>query len=344
MKHYTLAAILLLIVALACVIPGAATPSPMEVPTFDANSLPTIIASTAQAAVSQTAVAIQSSVPSASPTLTITPTLTFTPDKIDDKGVSMRFIPAGTFMMGNDNGYPAEKPAHLVDLSDYYIDKYEVTNKLYKACEDAGACMSLYGLHTSESFTRPNYYGNPEFDNYPVVQLMWADAKAYCEWRGARLPTEAEWEKAARGTDERTYPWGEGIDCSLSNYGRGDLQSGGDCNSMIHDTTEVGSYETDKSPYGVYDMGGNVTEWTNDFFGETYYQSLVFSNPQGPIASSITPDPYYSEHPAEIPEWRVVRGGSWWKSGGLLVGSSLRKFDNANTSRPETGFRCASSQ
>jgi len=131
---------------------------------------------------------------------------TDTPDTAeltDSKGVAMQFVAAGNFIAGSDNGYPEEKPVHTVYLNDFYIDKYEVTNALYKACVDAGACQPP---DKTGSFTRSSYFGDPEFDNYPVVFVSWEEAQAYCQWRGMKLPTEAQWEKAARGTDGRVYP------------------------------------------------------------------------------------------------------------------------------------------
>jgi len=118
-------------------------------------------------------------------------------EMIDPRGVAMRFVPAGEFTMGSDeaNSPMEEKPAHGVYLDDFYIDKYEVTNKLYKACVDAGTCQAPLDFN---SFTHSSYYDNPEFDNYPVIAVGWKMAKTYCEWRGAQLPTEAQWEKAAR--------------------------------------------------------------------------------------------------------------------------------------------------
>jgi formylglycine-generating enzyme required for sulfatase activity len=129
-------------------------------------------------------------------------------------------------------------------LDSFCMDVYEVTNALYAACVDAGNCTPP---HSTRSSTRSNYYRKSVYMNYPVIYVDWSQAKTYCEWLGARLPTEAEWEKAARGTDERTYPWGEVIDSSFANY-----------NGAVGDTTEVGKYEKGKSLYGMYDMAGNV--------------------------------------------------------------------------------------
>ena len=263
------------------------------------------------------------------PTNTTVPTQVFTPttaplseEMTDSKGVVMRFISAGEFTMGSgEANHPDnsdERPAHKVYLDTFYIDKYEVTNKLYKACVDAGTCQPPLG---SESYTRSSYYDNPQFDHYPVILVGWDMAKTYCEWRGAQLPTEAQWEKAARGTDARTYPWGEGIDCSKARYQGG-------CKD---DTAQVGSYESGVSPYGVYDMAGNVMEWVADWYSETYYQNSPTSNPLGPDSGSG--------------ENRVLRGGSW-----ISVDNDVRStsrnwpwnsFGRGPHASVEIGFRCA---
>jgi formylglycine-generating enzyme required for sulfatase activity len=222
--------------------------------------------------------------PEATPTQTDTPAPTSLPAEISDpNGVTMLLVPAGIFTMGSSDGSPEEQPVHEVYLDDFYLDKYEVTNVLYRACVDAGVCNEP---HNTGSSTRPTYYGDPAFDSYPVIYVDWSQAKTYCEWRGARLPTEAEREKAARGTDGRTYPWGEGTDCSRANY-----------SSCIGDTVAVGGYEDGLSPYGLYDMAGNVSEWVADWFGADYYATLAdnASNPQGPNDGTL----------------RGVRGGSW---------------------------------
>jgi formylglycine-generating enzyme required for sulfatase activity len=188
---------------------------------------------------------------------------------IDSKGVRMLLVPGGEFTMGS-NQHADEQPIHTVYLDAYYIDGYEVTNALYASCVQAGICQPP---KETSSYSRSTYYGNSEFDHYPVLYVDWYMAMTYCSWRGARLPTEAEWEKAARGTDARTYPWGEGIDNTRANY-----------DQNLGDTTAVGTYEEGRSIYGVYDMVGNVWEWVADWYQDDYYSTLPENpiNPQGP--------------------------------------------------------------
>jgi formylglycine-generating enzyme required for sulfatase activity len=230
---------------------------------------------------------------------------------VDAQGISMRLIPAGNFIAGSNSGYENERPAHRVYLDDFYIDKYEVTNALYKACVSEGACQPP---DRTSSLTRDNYYGNYEFDNYPVVYVSWEDARFYCQWRGMDLPTEAQWEKAARGTEGWVYPWGDTIDPDHANY-----------NEYVGDTMEVGSYELGKSPYGVYDMAGNVWEWVADWYQENYYLEAPLDNPAGPATG----------------EYHVLRGGSWHDDP-TIVTTSNRGWNQVELFyNTDFGFRCA---
>ncbi|MCQ3936681.1 MAG: hypothetical protein DPW18_06495 [Chloroflexi bacterium] len=211
-------------------------------------------------------------------------------------GAPLVYIPEGEFQMGSDDNrtYDDNRPRHSVFLDAFWIDKFEVTNRQYALCVSDGKCELP---SDKKSVTRPEYYGSTEFDDYPVIHSDWYKAKAYCEWAGRRLPTEAEWEKAARGTDERIYPWGnEPPNKDLLNY-----------NSNIGDTTQVGRYEPGKSPYGVYDMAGNVWEWVSDFYGYDYYKSSPYSNPKGPDSAE-----------ADMESARVLRGGSWFFEAGSV--------------------------
>jgi eukaryotic-like serine/threonine-protein kinase len=247
----------------------------------------------------------------------------------DEFGVPMALVPEGEFLMGGDaeealaecskstsdcqlDWFTNAEPPHQVYLDAFYMDIYEVTNVRYAACVEAGDCTSPI---KSTSYTRSSYYGDSQYDNYPVVHVDWDQARTYCKWRGGNLPTEAQWEKAARGTDGRTYPWGEGISCDQANY------SG--CKGS---TTEVGSYESGKSPYGMYNMADNVWEWVNDWYDENYYASSPYSNPLGPNSGQD----------------RVVRGGSWSSSEEALRTSSRDWLPPGNASG-SFGFRCVRS-
>jgi formylglycine-generating enzyme required for sulfatase activity len=272
--------------------------------------------------------------PTKTPTKFFTPTATALPDEMMDNGVPMRLVPAGEFEMGSDaddalaecqkfrndcqrDWFTNEEPPHEVYLDAFYMDKYEVTNALYKACEEAGECQPPQDT---------SRYDNPEYENHPVVYVNWNQAKAYCEWRGTstgsgytRLPTEAQWEKAARGTDGRAYPWGEDIDCDRANYYDGNRY-------CVGDTTPVDSYESGQSPYGIYNLAGNVWEWTADWYSETYYQSSPLKNPLGPDSGTS----------------RVLRGGSWYD---LVLGvrSANRYWVAPSHTGYDLGFRCARS-
>lgn len=215
-------------------------------------------------------------------------------EKVSHDISEMVLIPAGNFTMGSDE-YDNEKPAHRVYIDAYYIDKYEVTNQKYKVFIDAGGYNEKtywteegWQWKTKENITKPywwdsgEYNSGPSYANYPVVGISWYEAYAFAKWAGKRLPTEAEWEKAARGIDARTYPWGEGLDNGRANY-----NSSG--------STPVGSYPSGASPYGCLDMTGNVWEWCNDWYQNDYYSISPSKNPQG--SSSGT--------------FKVLRGGSW---------------------------------
>ncbi|MBV6397340.1 MAG: Serine/threonine-protein kinase PknD [Anaerolineales bacterium] len=253
--------------------------------------------------------------PTSLPTDTPIPTATGIPAEITDwKNVPMRYIPAGEFTMGSDDtGDINSRPESAVFVEAFYIDKYEVTNEMYTVCSYAIECRKpLEG----GSRTRPSYFDNAVFANYPVLFVDWKMAKAYCEWRGARLPTESEWEKAARGTDARLYPWGDGKpDCDIANV-----------SGCIEDTSAVDQFPNGVSIYGVYGLAGNVWEWTNSLFD--FY-------------------PYDPDDGREDPKAfgeRVARGGSWHPFGGGNVRSDSRLSLDPAYAGAYVGFRCASDQ
>lgn len=195
------------------------------------------------------------------------------------------YIPAGILHMGGHDVRAAsdEFPAHDVTLHAFWMDQLEVTNAMYALCVSSGICTPP---QSAESQRRFDYYENPEFNDYPVVYVTWGQSKTYCEWANRRLPTEAEWERAARGDDLRTFPWGEDKpDWRFANF-----------NFIVKDTSRVGTYPLGASPFGVLDMAGNVAEWTNDFYDFDFYLTSPLENPLGPDSSSSLN--------------RVVRGGS----------------------------------
>ncbi len=220
-----------------------------------------------------------------------------------EDGAEMVLVPAGEFMMGSED-YDNEKPRHRVIVDAFYIDKYEVTNALYRRFMDA------------TSRDAPFYWRDGKWNgaSQPVVGVGWNDADAYCRWVGKRLPTEAEWEKAARGTDGRKYPWGDQWDASRANSSQ----------SRNGVTVAVGLYPSGVSPYGAHDMAGNAWEWVADWFDKDYYKRSPERNPQGPDSGTS----------------RVLRGGSWvnfpfdLRTAGRYNGTPDGRMLNI-------GFRCA---
>jgi formylglycine-generating enzyme len=233
----------------------------------------------------------------------------------------MVLIPSGPFTMGSDDGLPNERPAHSVTLDAYYIDRYEVTMTLYRKFLEAGKYESPPTWDDEAATT---------VGDRPAVGVRWESAAAYCRWAGKRLPTEAEWEKAARGTDGRRYPWGDMQPfVDIANYNRGiwvsetitlvAVTSGLDGMSVRHGLTEGG-----KSPFGLFHMAGNAAEWVADWYERDYYQRSPGKNPHGPATGTK----------------RVLRGGSW-----ADVPSALRvtaRFSAESEFEDRTiGFRCA---
>jgi formylglycine-generating enzyme required for sulfatase activity/tRNA A-37 threonylcarbamoyl transferase component Bud32 len=243
-----------------------------------------------------------------------TPTLSVVAMQVSpNDGMVQVFVPAGKFLMGSTDSDPEagsdEKPQHTVLLNAYWIDQTEVTNAMYAMCVQAKACQPPVS-------TGRSYYGDPQWDDYPVVYVSWDEAQTYCNWAGRRLPTEAEWEKEARGTDGRKYPWGDAKpDQNLLNF-----------NWNVKDITRVGLYPAGASPYGALDMAGNVWEWVADWYDKTFYAGAPSQNPSGPSAG----------------EYRVLRGGNW-SSRSDNVRAASRFSDLPDSRYDYLGFRCAGS-
>lgn len=276
----------------------------------------------------------------AQPLLTNTPEATVTPElgigstMIGEDGMVLVYVPAGEFIMGSNTGSDNEKPEHEVYLDAYWIDQTEVTNAMFASfveqtgyitdAENTGASQvyivgnnisQRVGVNWLHPFNKTDTLSG--MDNYPVVHVSWNDAKAYCEWAGRRLPSEAEWEKAARGTEGKEYPWGEDVpNARLLNVNELNVNE-------IGKAGEVGSYPEGASEYGAFDMAGNVWEWVSDWYDESYYQTSPSENPQGPNTG----------------EYRVKRGGTWFAVHGIR--SAFRFWSSPSFTIDFNGFRCS---
>jgi serine/threonine-protein kinase len=249
-----------------------------------------------------------------------TPTLTAGASQISPKdGMTLLYVPAGNFSMGSDI-YADEKPQRMLKLEAFWIDQTEVSNVLYARCVTEGACKATLNDSSKKSGS----------ENMPVETDNYAQAQAYCTWAGRRLPSEAEWEKAARGTDGRTYPWGEDIDCAKANYAG--------CKDGVQ---AVGSYPQGASPYGALDMAGNRWEWVSDVYPASTLHILKGGDWQ-------------------TAAWGLrsaVRGGDWEAKGHQLWGRAMESYwydcygtrtdwycdFRGNTEAMGSGFRCAMS-
>ncbi len=250
--------------------------------------------------------------PSVSETL---PPLDGSEESQSKDGMELIYIPSGKFVMGagnSDSGaYESEMPQNTISLDSYWIDKYEITNAMYKLCVQASVCSPPSDFQSS---THSSYYGNSRYDQYPVINITWFDANTYCKWAGRRLPTEAEWEKAARGTDARIFHWGNEFGGNLANYNNNKL-----------DTTQVGSFPGGSSFFGLLDMAGNVWEWVADWYQASYYKEMPLQNPTGPSSGSR----------------KIVRGGGF-KSTYFYLRISYRFGWDPEYYDNNIGFRCAS--
>ena len=251
-------------------------------------------------------------------------------------GATLVSVPAGEFIMGTDHGMTDEAPAHVVYLDSFWLDQTEVTDDAYRRCVESGEC----GLPSVTS-----YFDDPAYARHPVVSVSWTQAVAYCSWAGRRLPTEAEWEKAAtwnpRTNEKYVFPWGNEYDCAKGNYDDETeldaslMQTGlADCDGSKR-SAPVGSFPQGVSPYGALDMGGNVWEWVHDAFIEVdpliasiqnYYAISPYANPQG-VDPAIT-------------AYRVMRGGSWNYTYGFGR-SAYRLWFGLDDKYDGVGFRCA---
>ena len=272
--------------------------------------------------------------PVATFTLTVTPSPeptqpTFLTEMNTKDQAVLVFVPSGKFIMGsNPEADPyfwgAESPQHEVTLSEYWIYQTEVTNAMYQQCAAEKACPIP---SQKKSRSVEDYYGNAQYGNFPVIYVNWVSAQAYCKWAGGRLPTEAEWEKAARGDqDTRLFPWGSTpalvSQANFCDKGCAQTHAERDKDDGYPDTAPVGSYPEGISPYGALDMAGNVWEWVFDWFQPTYSSAPV-TNPVGPASS----------------KYRTIRGGAWSNPS---AGVRLVQRDGVrpDLSLDTLGFRC----
>lgn len=233
---------------------------------------------------------------------------------VERDDVPMVNIPAGSFIRGSSEGAGRadEMPRTKIFLNAFSIDKYEVTNSRYLAFIAATGHKEPFNVYAEGSLSTA-----PGIENLPVVEVTWHDAADYCQWVGKRLPTEAEWEKAARGTDGRIYPWGDEEPSPLhANYDR----EWADKNTL----KPVGSMPRGASPYGVHDMSGNAREWVQDWYDKDYYQQAPKRNPKGPDKSLL----------------KVIRGGGW-RSFDSDIRAAARGKGGFALKTHGTGFRCA---
>lgn len=235
--------------------------------------------------------------------------------------MEMVFVPEGEFVMGSNELYEHADPQHSIYLDDYWIDKTEVTNAMFASflnirgnqIEGGKNWFDESDGHSKISRINQMWKSTEKHQDHPVVEVTWYGAQAYCQWVGRRLPTEAEWEKSARGENGLTYPWGDTIDCSYTNV-----------INCIGETINVGSYPEGKSVYGALDLTGNVWEWVLDWHSEDYYAIAPYANPKGPFIGTS----------------KVFKGGSYISSD-TRSRSFIREWTLPSDSWNNIGFRCA---
>jgi formylglycine-generating enzyme required for sulfatase activity len=322
---------LLVLTVIACKSSPTLVEAPVDAPTEQLTEVPTVVP-----AVTPT------QVPTATPTEEPTPSAGDTWTRLEDKMV-MVYVPAGEFEMGSDGdevGYALqlcieyrgsdtrewfedEQPVHTVALDSFWIDQIEVTNGQYRRCVEAEACEPP----DTSPYAQDAHYGDDVYDDYPVVWVTWYEAVAYCEWAGARLPTESEWEYAARGPGGWVFPWGNEFAGTRLNYCDAGCERDW-ADDAVDDgyarAAPVGSYPGGASWCGALDMAGNVSEWVADWNGD--YPSERQANPTGPLSGVA----------------RALRGGSWHDTPYYVRGAARSGFHPVVTSDGR-GFRCARS-
>ena len=248
-------------------------------------------------------------------------------------GMEMIQIPAGEFIMGaehkNSSAEKDEKPAHEVYLDAFWMDKTEVSNQMYTAFLNIAELKEADTGWLFDSANSAFYYQDGKWavqtgmEDLPAVYVNWFGAEAYCNWAGRRLPSEAEWEKAARGTTDNLYPWGDLLDCEHANYA-----------GCTGTALSVNSLESGANPYGVLGLAGNVWEWNADWYAADYYKRTTYANPSGPEWL------YYQLQLKEPLGGAVIRGGSYVDNPAQLR-TTNRAFNLKTATFPIIGFRCA---
>ena len=251
-------------------------------------------------------------------------------------GMEIILIPAGEFIMGaehnNSSAEKDEKPVHEVYLDAFWMDKTEVSNQMYvkflntEELKEADTAWLFDSANSAFYYEDGKWMTRTGMEDQPAVYVNWFGAEAYCNWAGRRLPSEAEWEKAARGTTDNLYPWGDLLDCRHANYA-----------GCAGTALPTNSLESGTSPYGVLGMAGNVWEWNADWYAPDYYKRTTYANPSGPEWL------YYQLRLQEPLGGAVIRGGSYVDNPSQLRITN-RAFNLKTATFPFIGFRCALSE